>query len=151
MILQDLAKNLDDVTREVSVEPVYYTPVSAAANLRRSAVLGAVLGVVAVIACTVEGHPLMGAFGFLGLGLGAYNNKLLQKSVIRYATNPEIGKKQFRRGVMARLSLITLLAVGVGFFVRPDGLGVFVGLAAFQILMLIGAAVPVFRSLRPTS
>jgi hypothetical protein len=30
-------------------------------------------------------------------------------------------------------------------------LGVFVGLAVFQVLMLIGAAVPVFRSLRPTS
>lgn len=133
------------------MEPVYYTPVSAAANLRRSALLSAVIGLVAIVVCAVEGHPLMGVFGFLGLGLGAYNNKLLQKSVIRYATNPEIGKKQFRRGVMARLSLITVLAIGVGLLVRPDGLGVFVGLAVFQILMLIGAAVPVFRSLRPTS
>jgi len=133
------------------VEPVFYTPVSAAANLRRSALLGAVIGLVAIVVCTVEGHPLMGAFGFLGIGLGAYNNKLLQHSVIRYATNPEVGKKQFRRGVMARLSLITVLAIALGFFVRPDGLGVFVGLAAFQIIMLIGAAVPVFRSLRPTS
>lgn len=133
------------------MEPVYYTPVSAAANLRRSALLGAVLGVVGIVVCAVEGHVLMGVFGFLGLGLGAYNNKLLQKSVLRYAANETMGKKQFRRGVMARLGLITLLAVGLGFFVRPDGLGVFVGLAAFQILMLIGAAVPVFRSLRPTS
>jgi hypothetical protein len=133
------------------VEPVYYTPVSAAANLRRSALLGAGLGLVGIVVCALEGHILMGVFGFLGLGLGAYNNKLLQKSVLRYAANETIGKKQFRRGVMARLGLITLLAVGLGFFVRPDGLGVFVGLAAFQILMLIGAAVPVFRSLRPTS
>jgi hypothetical protein len=133
------------------VDPVYYTPVSAAANLRRSALLSAVIGVVGIVVCAVEGHVLMGVFGFLGLGLGAYNNKLLQKSVLRYAANETIGKKQFRRGVMARLGLITLLAVGLGFFVRPDGLGVFVGLAVFQILMLIGAAVPVFRSLRPTS
>jgi len=133
------------------VEPVYYTPVSAAANLRRSALLGAVIGVVATVVCTVEGHPLMGVFGFLGLGLGAYNNKLLQKSVLRYATQPEIGKKQFRRGVMGRLGIITMLALVLGLLVQPDGLGVFVGLAVFQILMLIGAAVPVFRSLRPTS
>jgi len=35
--------------------------------------------------------------------------------------------------------------------VRPDGLGVFAGLAVFQIVMLIGAAVPVFRSLRPSA
>ena len=133
------------------MEPVYYTPVSAAANLRRSALLGAVIGLVATVVCAVEGHPLMGVFGFLGLGLGAYNNRLLQKSVLRYATQPEIGKKQFRRGVMGRLGIITMLALVLGLLVQPDGLGVFVGLAVFQILMLIGAAVPVFRSLRPTS
>lgn len=133
------------------LEPVVYTPVSAAANLRRSAVVGAVLGVVATVVLAIEGHPLMGAFGFLGLGLGAYNNRLLQRSVLRYAAQEEVGKKQFRRGVMGRLGLITIVALGLGFFVQPDGLGVFVGLAVFQILMLIGAAVPVFRSLRPTS
>jgi hypothetical protein len=60
-------------------------------------------------------------------------------------------KKQFRRGVMARLALITAVALAVGMLLRPDGLGVFVGLAVFQLLMLIGAAVPVFRSLRPSS
>jgi hypothetical protein len=125
--------------------------VSAAANLRRSAVVGGVLGVVATIVLSIEGHPLMGVFGFLGIGLGALNNRMLQQSVIRYASSPEIGKKQFRRGVMARLTLITVIALALGFFIRPDGLGVFVGLAVFQILMLIGAAVPVFRSLRPSS
>jgi hypothetical protein len=133
------------------VEPVLYTPVSAAANLRRSAVVGAVLGVAATVVLSLTGHPLMGVFGFVGLGLGALNNRMLQKSVLRYATHEEIGKKQFRRGVMSRLGLITVVAIALGFFVRPDGLGVFVGLAVFQILMLIGAAVPVFRSLRPTS
>jgi hypothetical protein len=134
-----------------AVEPVVYTPVSAAANLRRSAILGGALGIVAIIVLTLQGHPLMGVFGFLGIGLGALNNRMLQQSVLRYASTPEIGKKQFRRGVMARLALITLIAIALGFFIRPDGLGVFVGLAVFQILMLIGAAVPVFRSLRPTS
>lgn len=135
----------------MNLEPVVYTPVSAAANLRRSAILGGALGLAAIAVTTALGHPLMGVFGFLGLGLGAYNNKLLQKSVLRYAADEHVGKKQFRRGVMARLGLITLIAIALGFFVRPDGLGVFVGLAAFQVLMLIGATVPVFRSLRPTS
>ncbi len=133
------------------MEPVVYTPVSAAANLRRSAVVGGALGVVAIVVLAIEGHPLMGVFGCVGLALGAVNNRMLQKSVLRYAASEEIGKKQFRRGVMGRLGLITLIAIALGFFVRPDGLGIFVGLAVFQILMLIGAAVPVFRSLRPTS
>jgi hypothetical protein len=133
------------------VEPVVYTPVSAAANLRRSVVLSAVLGVLAIVVLSVEGHPLMGVFGFVGLGLGALNNRMLQRSVLRYAADAEMGKKQFRRGVMARLSTVTLIAAGLGLWLRPDGLAVFVGLAVFQVLMLIGAAVPVFRSVRPTA
>jgi hypothetical protein len=133
------------------VEPAVYTPVSAAANLRRAAIVSAVLGAVAIIALSIAGHPLMGAFGLLGLGLGALNNRMLQRSVIRYASDEHMGKKQFRRGVMGRLGFVTLIAIGIGLLVRPDGLAVFVGLAVFQILMLVGAAVPVFRSLRPTS
>lgn len=133
------------------MEPAVYTPVSAAANLRRAVIVSAVLGVVAIVALSIAGHPLMGAFGLVGLGLGALNNRMLQRSVLRYAANEQMGKKQFRRGVMGRLGLVTLIAIGFGLLIRPDGLAVFVGLAVFQILMLIGAAVPVFRSLRPTS
>ncbi|MGH8961237.1 MAG: ATP synthase subunit I [Jatrophihabitantaceae bacterium] len=133
------------------MEPAVYTPVSAAANLRRAVLLSVGLGVVAIIVLSIEGHPLMGVFGFLGLGLGALNNRMLQQSVIRYASDEAMGRKQFRRGVMVRLATITVIALGLALWLRPDGLGIFVGLAVFQILMLIGAAVPVFRSLRPTA
>jgi hypothetical protein len=133
------------------VEPAVYTPVSAAANLRRSTIIGGVLSAVSIVALALVGHPLMGVFGCVGIALGALNNRMLQLSVVRHADDVGYGKKQFRRGVMGRLGVITLLALAVGIFVRPDGLGVFVGLAVFQILMLIGAAVPVFRSLRPSS
>jgi ATP synthase I subunit len=127
-----------------------YTPVSAAANLRRSALVSVALGVAALAVTAVLGYPLMGMFGCIGLGLGAYNNRLLQQSVLRFAANSETTKKEFRRGVMGRLGAITLIAIACGVVVRPDGLGVFVGLAVFQVLMLIGSAVPVFRSLRPS-
>lgn len=133
------------------MEPAVYTPVSAAANLRRAVIVSALLAVVGIVVTSIAGHPLMGVFGFVGLGLGALNNRMLQTSVLRYAADENMGKKQFRRGVMARLALVTLIAVALALLVRPDGLAVFVGLGVFQILMLIGAAVPVFRSLRPTS
>jgi uncharacterized membrane protein len=133
------------------VEPIVYTPVSAAANLRRSAVLSVALGAVAIVVTALIGHPLIGVFGSLGLALGAANNYLLQKSVIRYGMDETITKKQFRRGVVRRLGAITLVAFGIALLVRPDGLAVFGGLAVFHVIMLIGAAVPVFRSLRPTS
>lgn len=132
--------------------PAIYTPVSAAANLRRSTIIGGGLGVVAIVVASFQGHPLMGVFGLVGVALGALNNRMLQKSVIAYAAVAGVvTKARFRHGVMGRLGGITLLAVGIGLLARPDGLGVFAGLAVFQILMLVGAAVPVFRSLRPSA
>lgn len=131
--------------------PVGYTPVSAAANLRRSIVISAVVAVVAVVVTIALGHPLMGLFGAVGLALGALNNWLLQRSVLRYGMDESIGKKQFRNGVLRRLTAVTLIAVGLAILVRPDGIAVFVGLALFHAIMLIGAAAPVFASLRSAS
>ena len=131
--------------------PVGYTPVSAAANLRRSIVISAAVAVAAIVATIALGHPLMGLFGTVGLALGALNNWLLQRSVLRYGMDESIGKKQFRNGVLRRLAAVTLIAVGLAILVRPDGIAVFVGLALFHAIMLIGAAAPVFASLRSAS
>jgi hypothetical protein len=133
------------------VEPAVYLPVSAAANFRRAVLVSAVLGLVAVVVLSVAGHPLMGIFGVIGLALGALNNRLLQRSVVAYAQSGTPDKKGFRRGVLVRLLSTTLIAIGCAVLVDPDGLAVFAGLAVFQAIMLIGAAVPVFRSLRPSS
>jgi hypothetical protein len=130
------------------VEPVVYTPISAKANLRRSTILGVALALIGIAICAVEGHPLMGVFGLLGILLGAGNNLVLQRSVIRYASAAgAITKGKFRGSVATRLGAVTLVSIGLALLVRPDGLGTFVGLAVFQLLMLVGAAVPVLRSL----
>jgi hypothetical protein len=133
------------------VEPVVYTPVSAAANLRRSVIVSAVLGIAAIVGAAFAGHVLFGVFCCVGLALGAVNNRMLQKSVIRFATAGNPSKKRFRRGVVGRLGAVTLVAIGLAVLVRPEGLGVIVGLAVFQVLMLVGAAIPVMRSLRPST
>lgn len=125
--------------------------VDAAANLRRAVIVGSGLALVSTIVLAFYGHVLMGIFAAVGLGLGALNNSLLQKSIRQYAADPTMNKKRFRHGVMGRLGSVTLLALAAGLLLRPDGLGVFAGLAVFQILMLVGAAVPVFRSLRPSA
>lgn len=124
------------------------SPVDAVANLRRSTIVASVLGLASLVVLAIVGHPLMGMFACIGLGLGALNNRMLQRSVLRYAESETIRKGPFSRKVFARLALITVIAFGCALLIRPDGLGVFVGLAVFQVLMLVGAAVPVFRSLR---
>ena len=123
-------------------------PVDAVANLRRSAIVAAGLGLVSIVALAFVGHPLMGVFVTLGLALGALNNWMLQRSVTKYASSESMKKSQFTGKVLVRLGLITVIALGFALLDRPDGLGTFAGLAIFQVLMLTGAAVPVFRSLR---
>jgi hypothetical protein len=109
------------------------------------------LGLVAIVVLSLFGHPLMGVYVCIGLAFGAGNNWLLQRSVLAYAGQPTLPKGKFSRNVFLRLVAITVIAAGVAVLSRPDGLGIFGGLAIFQIVMLIGAAVPVFRSLRPTT
>jgi uncharacterized membrane protein YiaA len=134
----------------VNVQPVMAPQADAATNLRRSSIVAAGLAVASIAVTAAVGHPWMGIFGAIGLALGAFNNRMLQRSVLRYGADESITRKQFRRGVLTRLMAVTLLAIGCALLVRPDGLAVFVGLAVFHALMLVGAAVPVFRSLRPT-
>ena len=133
------------------MEPVVYTPVTAAANLRRSAIVGGRARRASIVVTAMYGHPLTGVFGCVGLALGALNNRMLQKSVVRYACQPGTRQEAVPPRCDGPARADHAARDRVGLLVRPDGLGVFVGLAVFQILMLIGAAVPVFRSLRPTS
>ncbi|MEO8889088.1 MAG: AtpZ/AtpI family protein [Jatrophihabitantaceae bacterium] len=142
---------LKELGRVSTLQSAYNVPVDAATNLRRSSIVAGCLGVVGIVVCALVGHPWMGVFACVGLALGALNNLMLQRSVRQYAFGEAITKKSFRHGVFARLGAVTLLALGAGLIVRPDGLGVFAGLAVFQVVMLVGAAVPVFRSMRSPS
>ena len=131
------------------MQPVANPPiVDAAANLRRSVVVAAFLGMASLVVLALFGHPFMGMFVCIGLGIGALNNKMLQQSMLNYAVTPTMTKGRFARRALVRLSIVTAIALVFGLIFRPDGLGLFAGLAVFQVLMLVGASVPVFRSLR---
>lgn len=131
--------------------PRLAVPVQAAANLKRSLLVAVPLGALALALTALAGHPLAGAFVFLGLALGALNTRLVQRSVVHFGESDAPGKakkKRFVIGSVGRLALITLVAAAVLLLVRPDGLGILGGLALFQLIMLGGAAVPLYRELR---
>jgi hypothetical protein len=118
-------------------------------NLRRSAVLAAVLGALSLLVTALAGHVVLGLFGCVGLGLGALNSWLVQRSVVRFVASQAPGRKrQFTLSVLGRLGLVTVLALACALVVRPAGLGVFAGLAVFQLLMLGGASLPLVKELR---
>ena len=91
--------------------------------------VAAVFGALAILVLALLGHPWAGVFVCIGMALGAVNNALLQRSVVRFTRSPQMGRSQFSGRVLVRLGLITLLAFAVALLVRPDGFGVFVGLA----------------------
>ena len=133
---------------EPAYEPVIAIPAVAKGNLRRSIIMAACVGAVAVAASALLGHVWMGVFACVGLALGALNSRMVQNAVLSYGTSQATNKKAlFTRSILARLGVVTLIALGCAYFVRPDGFGVFAGLAFFQRLMLGGASVPVYRQL----
>ncbi|MGH3781036.1 MAG: hypothetical protein ACRDRO_10530 [Pseudonocardiaceae bacterium] len=117
-------------------------------NLRRAMFLAAGLGTVSFVVLTPMGYPLAAAFFCGGLGLGLLNTSLVQRSAARFAASGDPNKRRFAVSVLARLTLITALAVGLALALQPEGLGVFAGLALFQLLMIFIASVPLVRELR---
>ncbi len=123
-------------------------PPHAAANLRRCMIISIPLGVVAIGLLALIGHPLAGVLVCVGLALGAANTYLVQRSVVKYAASAVPAKRRFVAGVFVRLAVISVFALGICLLLLPDGLGVLGGLAAFQILMLAAASMPLIRELR---
>lgn len=131
------------------MQPELTVPSVADGTFRRSVVAGCVLGAIALLASIPLGLLLGAAFGCLGLALGMLNSRLVQLSVVRFAAGSSTRpKRQFVGSVVGRLTLITLIAMTVALLFRPEGLGVIVGLAVFQLLMIVVAAVPMIKELR---
>ena len=121
---------------------------AAAAKLGRAARIVAGLGVASFLVLAPMGYPLAAALFCGGLGLGLVNMALVQRSAARFAASGNPIKRQFAVSALARLALITVVAVGLALVLRPQGLAVFAGLAACQLLMIFIASVPLVRELR---
>jgi hypothetical protein len=141
----------DAATRDAqsAPQPAIVVPAAAVGNLRRSMMMAAGMGLASLVLLGLLGHVLMGVFLCVGLALGAFNSRLVQRAVVGYAASGATNKRaRFTRSVLGRLGLVTVLAVGSALLARPDGLGVFAGLAFFQLLMLGGATVPLIKQLK---
>lgn len=131
--------------------PVVMIPAHTAANLRRSVLVAVVVGVVAAVVLGLFGHPFAGVFLIVGLFLGALNTYAVQRSVVSYARQASKARAKSMVGnTMLRLGLITVVALAIVWFMRPDGFGVLGGLALFQVLMIFGAAGPMLKELKKT-
>lgn len=127
--------------------PMMVPPVNRR-TLRRTLLWASVVAVVAAAVLIPRGMPMEAALGVLGLVLGAFNARLAQMSVARYADGDSFGKGQFALTVLGRLGVVTVVALGCAILLRPAGLAVFAGLAAFQLLAIVSAMVPLVKEIR---
>jgi hypothetical protein len=123
-------------------------PAATVVNLRRPVLISVAVGVVGLVVCGLLGHIVMGILGVVGMGLGLLNTRLLQRSVVKVIASENPSRKAIGFSSVPRLMLITAAAVALGVFVRPDGLGVFFGLAIFQVIMMGNTVMPVVKERR---
>jgi ATP synthase I subunit len=123
-------------------------PASTVVNLRKPVLIAAGVGAIGLLVSGLLGHIMMGAFGIVGMGLGLLNTRLLQKSVAKVIASDNPTKWAIGRFSVPRLMLITALAFGMAYFVQPDGLGVFFGLAIFQVIIMGTTVAPVMKERR---
>jgi hypothetical protein len=123
-------------------------PPTVLINLRRPLLIATAFAVVGIALGAVFGHPVMGILWAVGLGMGLYNARMLQKQVVKVISSENPTKRAITGSSMQRLGILTILALAMGYFVRPDGLGVFFGLAAFQLIFMANTMLPVLKERR---
>ncbi|MGH3669975.1 MAG: hypothetical protein ACRDSH_04985 [Pseudonocardiaceae bacterium] len=116
--------------------------------LRPAMPFAAGLAAASFVVLAPMGYPLAAVFFSGGLALGLLNTVLVQRSAARFTASGDPNKRRFAVSVLARLALITGLAVSLALALRPEGLAVFAGLAAFQLIMIFVASVPLVKELR---
>lgn len=121
-------------------------PLNAASNLRSTCLIAVPLGVLGAVLLALVGHPLAGAYLFLGFALGALNAILVRRSVARCLIKGR--RPNFVGSALGRMAGLSLLAILIALLARPDGVATMLGLALFQVLSIVSAVLPLLRELR---
>jgi hypothetical protein len=117
----------------------------------RPALLLALCGIFAAVVLAIAavfGHVMVGVFFGLGLVLGLVNALLVHRSVAFITADAHPVKRKMALNSATRLLIITAIGLTVAYIFRPMGLGVVFGLAAFQIVLVLSTALPVWKKIR---
>lgn len=102
----------------------------------------------AMVAAQQLGQLLFGVFVGAGLALGLVNALLVRRSVASITAEDHPLKSKMALNSATRLLVITVVALTIaGLFVRHGGLGVVVGLALFQVILVLSTVLPVVKKL----
>jgi ATP synthase I chain len=115
---------------------------------RRVFVIAAVLGAVGLLIASLVGHVVVGLLLLVGLLLGAVNNVLTVRSILKFTAAGDPDRKRFAKASLARLAYVSLIAAIFLIVFRRDGIAVLAGLAVFHLLAALATAVPALKEFR---
>ena len=108
--------------------------------LRRTVVSALIVGVGAIIIALLLSQPWAALGIVIGLGLAVLNLRFLDAGVAKVQTKGETDRKVLRRAMgtktLARLGVITVIAIGLLLLKAPLGIGSVIGLVIFQMLFV---------------
>ncbi len=120
--------------------------------LRRTTLMAAALGVVALVATIGISHPLIGLGACIGLSLGLVNIRMITASVARLnerqAAHP---KRILASHTLARLAVTTAVVIGLMFAASQLGLSAAGGLAVFYLLLVVNLLVSLLRGVQASA
>ncbi|QIS14960.1 MULTISPECIES: hypothetical protein [Nocardia] len=120
-------------------------------QVRRAAIIATVLGILVLMAAGSLDRLLLGIFISGGLAVGWLNAQLTLRAVARIADSDTPKKLRLLRSSAVRLLGITVVAIAVAFLARPNGVGIFFGIALFQVILVLNTVVPELKGLRQAS
>jgi hypothetical protein len=116
------------------------------ARVARRSALGALgLGALGVVVAALIGEALGGVGGCVGLGLGLGNFRLAVRDAVRASSLGSARRLGF--GTLWRLAAVSAVALGLLFASRELGAGALVGIALFQVVLIVALATELVRGL----
>jgi hypothetical protein len=109
---------------------------AAARKYNYALIIAAVGGLVSLIVLSIAGHVDAGVLLCVGLGLGVVNSQLVQRSLASSVASGEPDRKALTFSMLRRLVVVSAIAFAIAIIYQPNGWVVFVGLAAFQLLIM---------------
>ena len=108
---------------------------------RRTVTAALIIGVAALVGCISFGKPLIGVGACIGLALGTLNFRLVGSSVVKVGEREDENKRRpLALNTMARLGVISVITIGLLLVSFQLGFGILVGLAVFQLVLLLNVA-----------
>src|SRR6478736_9277610 len=85
----------------------------------------------------------------IGVGFGLINHLATEYWLLKLiSSGAQPSRNQMIMSTVIRLTVLTVLAVGVAVLFWPDGIGLLLGLAIFRLIALVMTTIPLLKELK---